>query len=145
MKGYAATDMFTSAELTLCGKAKGLVHRVPDAWEVRCHELARAVGEVLSLEVVDGKFGAVEHSWLSLDPVAGHRHILDVYTPGCIPMVTLKDLFWGLPDTRNYAEGDARDDIDHEMVSKIVEHVTYTPENGCKYCGFRHGPNMGCY
>lgn len=121
MRGYAATEMFERAEVRLWERATVLVERVPEDWEVRCHELARAVGRLLDLDVVDGKFGAVEHSWLVLPP----RHVLDVYTPGVVPLVTLRDLHWGLPDTPLYKPGDPRDDIEDKVVDNLAWVMTH--------------------
>ena len=68
-------------ESKVCSKQK---HHV-----LRCHEIARAVGGLLGLPVVDGvcltSLGVMEHSWLRLP---GYT-ILDVYTPDRIPMVQL--------------------------------------------------------
>jgi len=68
MKGCAATEVFSTAYQQLWTTATQLVELVPESWEVRCHELARAVGSVLDLPVQDGQFGSIEHSWLWVGP-----------------------------------------------------------------------------
>jgi hypothetical protein len=137
MKGYAATDVFTARELQLLEKATKLVAAVSDdtayvaAGElIRCHELARAVGDVLHLPVVDGKFGSVEHSWLlttlpnSAKRTAGfvpRPSILDVYSVGRLPMVQLVDnVHWGLTAHKAYVEGEFRKDINTGVVERLL-------------------------
>lgn len=65
---------------------------------IRCHEMARAVGRILDLPVVDGVCGAVQHSWLTIkahqDPTE-REFILDVYAVGRLPPVQLVDTFGG--------------------------------------------------
>ena len=100
MRGYAEKSLLTNVEIALLRRATALVDRVGDELgTVRCHELARAVGRVLDLEVQDGSYGFVEHSWLWTTPFPkdfheeqvhlGFPNILDVYTPGQVPMVQL--------------------------------------------------------
>lgn len=65
---------------------------------IRCHEMARAAGRVLGLEVVDGVCGAVQHSWLTLkahQDETEREFILDVYAVGRLPPVQLVDTFGG--------------------------------------------------
>lgn len=60
MEGYAAREVFSPREKELLRMAQMLVEAVPyelDGKIVRCHELARAVGYHLDLEVADGHFG----------------------------------------------------------------------------------------
>jgi len=100
--------------------------------ELRCHEIARAVGAVLELEVVDGHYGRVEHSWL-LTPLAWARDsgrpqaILDVYVPGRLPMVALVDPHFALPEAHGYTPGTLRDDIDRDLVDALVAQMMYAP------------------
>jgi hypothetical protein len=95
MQGYSGTEIFESRDIDLFKYATRLVDKIPEDFlpageELRCHELARAVGSLLSIPFVDGRFGSVEHSWLwtrqSERPV-----ILDVYTVARLPMVQLID------------------------------------------------------
>ena len=97
MKGYSELNIFTPNEIHLFCRATFLVEGVKDAMEIRCHELARAVGRVLDLEVQDGSYGFVDHAWLWTTPLKrklggdriGFPNILDVYSPGHLPMVRL--------------------------------------------------------
>lgn len=95
---YAKID-FTKAEMRAFRKAQVLVDLVNERrflrafhrlfYAVRCHELARAVGSILRLKVVDGivinSAGLTAHSWL----VTAKGNVLDVYTPNEFPMVQL--------------------------------------------------------
>lgn len=125
--------MFTFSERQLLERATALVAKVADeAMEselIRCHELARAVGDVLHLPVVDGKFGSVEHSWLLTcrlpnKPTGGfvrRPSILDVYSVGRLPMVQLVDIaHWGLNMHRCYVSGEFRRDVKAEVVERLL-------------------------
>lgn len=95
-----AAEFLRAHELALA-----LVARVPNhlderGREIRCHELARAVARELlrraglgtpGIRVVDGRLGAIEHSWLELTSALKDQAILDVYTPGRVPQVQLID------------------------------------------------------
>src|SRR6185369_612291 len=85
--------------------------------EVRCHELARAVARVWrTLDVVDGKYGIVEHSWL-VDPRFPY-HVIDTYTPGALPQVQLIDVSpLGIPN--RYHPGEDRRDIRLPIVEDL--------------------------
>lgn len=58
MRAYAARHVFSAEEKRYLARAMRLVDLAPTCdehgREVRCHELARAVGQVLRLPVVDG-------------------------------------------------------------------------------------------
>jgi len=84
MKGYAATVDFSPTRQKLWSTATTLVQSVPEEWEARCHELTRAIAEVLPsavpelLTVQDGMLGPQEHSWLWVGlppPKIACRHI----------------------------------------------------------------------
>lgn len=92
-----------------------------EAW-VRCHELARAVGRVLDLEVVDGSYGASDHSWLLLPRAGRPMLILDVYVPARIPQVQLACYWAGAPST--YRAGPARTDIREDVVEALVARMS---------------------
>lgn len=85
--------------------------------EVRCHELARAVARVWrTLDVIDGKYGIVEHSWL-VDPRFPY-HVIDTYTPGALPQVQLIDVSpLGIPN--RYHPGENRSDVRPQVVDAI--------------------------
>ena len=96
-------SLITPEALALYERAVVLVASLPDedhllGKPVRCHEVARAVGRILGLPVVDGVCGAVQHSWLTIQ---AHRDpdertfILDVYAVGRLPPVQLVDTFGG--------------------------------------------------
>lgn len=106
LKTYAEENVFEAHEVELWKKAVVIVERMPTAIDgalIRCHELARAVGQLLELEVCDGKFGFVEHSWLWTGPFEQSHapwvlpNILDVYVPGSLPAVQLVHTYSGLP------------------------------------------------
>jgi len=132
MRSYSTTR-FTQCEQELLVQAQTLVEAVPSTVgeQVRCHELARAVATILSLPVQDGRFEAVEHSWIwaksgweyhsDYRDFCGAPPILDVYVPGCLPQVQLVDWsHWGLPYKRVYVPGELRNDIDDEMLKRLV-------------------------
>lgn len=112
--------------------------------EIRCHELARAVGRILELPVSDGRYGVrgllrVDHSWLRV----GNWHnwydtkILDVYVPGALPQVQL--LVYGshtLPTRELYHQGVEyeRTDINEAFVDRLVEVMTKRKPRGCMLC-----------
>lgn len=105
MIAYAEKEVFSEREVGLLRLAEDLIRPVPhelDGQLVRCHELARAVGRCLDLEVEDGHFGFVEHSWLWTEPLRSKHewrlpNVLDVYVPGSLPQVQLVDMVSGLP------------------------------------------------
>jgi hypothetical protein len=135
MKSYSETDVFTSKELTLLKVAQSCVEHVQhrEGVTIRCHELARAVGKVLKLDVVDGSYGFVDHSWLWTTPCpkrlvgsdlyVGFPNILDVYSVGQLPMVRLvacdhpqlPHLGWA------YRPGSPRTDINHRLVVMLIK------------------------
>jgi hypothetical protein len=134
---YVETEFFSKEEMALYHKACWLVHQIPDDFpqEIRCHELAQAVGRILDLPYVDGFYGCVNHTWLwTRHPTheeigfldrGGWTHdnrprILDVYFPGVIPQVVLIDTFNMLPQWKLYNSGPYRDDIDNELVERMV-------------------------
>lgn len=75
-----------SDEVELFEKIRAVIVKLPDLELgcdesgqpiiLSCHILARAVGKVFDLEVVDGTFcGSYLHSWL----IIGRKNIIDVY------------------------------------------------------------------
>jgi hypothetical protein len=112
---YAERSCFRQAHLRLLAHVQACVSRVSNSWgnELRCHELARSVAEVIDdATVVDGKCGPVEHTWLVLSDGA----ILDPYVPGRLPAVQLIDPIVGA----TYRPGENRDDIRQEIVDRLV-------------------------
>lgn len=120
MKSYAESEALTAGDLVHLHRATALVDRVParigDEW-VRCHELARAVGEVLELFVVDGSYGACDHSWLVLPSGV----ILDVYVPARMPQVQLCPYWFGAPAM--YRSGAERTDLRTHIVTSLVNRM----------------------
>lgn len=116
---YAERACFREQHLRLIARIEAYVARVSNTWgnELRCHELARAVHRVvdarpLALEIVDGKCGPIEHSWLrSADGV-----IYDPYAPGRMPAVQIIDPMVGSA----YRSGVSRTDIRQAIVDRLV-------------------------
>lgn len=150
MKGYSTIHVFNERERRLRYAAERVVSYFPDymahategkgAW-LRCHEVARAVGDILQLEVQDGFYGVVEHSWCRISRSIGANSenvddgnplrplrtkspyleswsVLDVYAIGRLPQVQLVSSIAGIRDFRSAA---ARDDIDHQVVMKLIK------------------------
>lgn len=93
MKSYSEREVFTARHLELLRQATSIVDALPDLPDerLRCHEVARIVGRILGLSVLDGYAGIAEHSWLRVVPgPEGKVGVwLDVYTVGRLPMVQL--------------------------------------------------------
>lgn len=133
MRGYSATTVFSEEEIRLLEEATMLVGLVEDPeGAIRCHELARAVGEVLGLEHQDGVFGYVDHTWLwttlprgSSGPGALYTwklpNILDVYAVGALPMVQLVHVANGATGHAGaYQQRSPRSDVNEERVRGLV-------------------------
>lgn len=116
---YAERTCFRESHLHLLARVEANVARVSNTWgnELRCHELVRAIHLVVcarehKLDVVDGKCGPIEHSWLGLaDGV-----ILDPYVPGRMPAVQIVDPIVGTA----YRPGAPRADIRRAIVDRLV-------------------------
>lgn len=92
---------------------------------VRCHELSRAVGMVLGLKWIDGRFGLTYHSWLIVPAdKRGPEFVLDVHTVGAVPQVQLCDISseW-LRGAREYRDTGPRDDIDDRVVTWLCRRM----------------------
>lgn len=132
MKSICETEYFGREALRILEQATFAVSLLPDGEDLRCHEVARAVGSVLSLRVVDGKFGPVEHSWCSLVDMTGsvsQQFILDVYAVGRLPVVQLLDATsHATAQVRAlFRPGDVRDDIDTKLVQELQEIIRASP------------------
>lgn len=124
MKSYSESEVFSRREVKLLRMAERVVEFLPDG--MRCHEVARVVGAVLGLEVADGSYGFVDHSWCWTEPpdpsrIAGRigmPNILDPYCVGALPQVRLLDgSCTSLPHVGwSYRPGPARADVDEELV-----------------------------
>jgi hypothetical protein len=123
---YAERKCFRPSALQLLASVEALVERVSAAWgnELRCHELVRAVHQVVydggkyMLAIVDGKCGPIEHSWLWCSGV-----ILDPYVPGRLPSVQIVDPLVGAA----YRPGDPRTDIRQAIVDRLVVEMRGKP------------------
>lgn len=105
MRSYSERTRFTKREMKILHSASLAVALLPtdidpSKDEIRCHELARAIGRQLNLRVVDGMYGPVDHSWcvISAAPEPGSEasawdKILDVYAIGQCPQVQLIDTY----------------------------------------------------
>lgn len=134
MRSYSETEVFSKAARKLLSRARDLVKGLPDPAEgsepLRCHEVARVVAQKLAgqvcglgalvLDVVDGKFGEIEHSWIEVaDPEGPRRLILDVYAVGSLPQVQLHDATGLLPHLRTYTRGAVRVDIREAVIQEL--------------------------
>ena len=134
MKSYSALHIFNDRERILLARAARLVRKVKDPGAenkespdiIRCHELARAVGKVLDLRYIDGKFGFVDHTWLLTFQKAGDKdNILDVYAVGSLPMVILVNAsYLTLSHHKLYTPGRRpRTDIKQDVVDSLVKQM----------------------
>jgi hypothetical protein len=135
MKSYSE-GIFEGREIDLLHKAERIVEQIPSSYGddnkiTRCHEVARIVGKILRLEVQDGYYGYIEHSWCwtsKLNPKLlgrirmGIPNILDTYCVGSLPQVRLVACDnSALPHTGfAYRPDTERTDIDKEFVRKTV-------------------------
>lgn len=124
MRSWSERKVFATRARALRVAAERLVALVPEPVfgnaEWRCHELARAIGSRLGLEVVDGTFGAVDHSWLEISDGCLDRTtaILDVYAVGSLPQVRLVDR--RSPEGLLFEEGRSRAEVRYEDVAALV-------------------------
>lgn len=122
MKGYSERHHFDERALQIWERATKLVESIPthlDAMgrEIRCHEVARALGNVFGLEVADGCTIGVDHSWL----IINRSTLLDPYAPGRMPMVQLVDLGSPTLHRLNYnLDLRARDDVRADVVETLT-------------------------
>jgi len=101
MDSYSEKDVFSSREMSLFRVSTAIVAAFPSSdyqdRPLRCHEVARALGGLLQLEVQDGFYGFVDHTWLWTSPLRtdrlvgriGFPNILDPYSVGSMPPVRL--------------------------------------------------------
>jgi len=138
MRGYSETSVFSAQDLRLLQRTEEIVARFPESGPegpLRCHEVARAVGRILGLEVQDGQYGFADHSWLWTSPMStariigrtGFPNILDPYCVGSLPVVRLVHCSSpGLPHVGwSYRPGPARDDVDVDLVELLVRGDTH--------------------
>lgn len=122
MQSYSQTDVFSSQEHKLLERAQAAVLVFPDEMDgkpLRCHEIARAIGAHLQLDVQDGKYGMVEHSWLYTTAHLEKCSILDPYCVGRLPQVQLVSILGVLPHLNTYIPLRKRVDIRSSVVSRL--------------------------
>lgn len=137
MLGYAREEVFTKEQILVRVAAVACVKNVTEREpRIRCHELARAVRQVVNRrvagshwDVVDGSFGLIEHTWLQ-ESATGV--ILDPYRPGCEPMVQLIDPECGFCPFNTYIEKGMRTDIDHALVRELEAEMRGIKLRGAK-------------
>lgn len=132
MMGYSALHTFTDDEQRFLKRALRIVESFPEkhdhatmgrgAW-VRCHEAARAVGQLLNLGVQDGYYGVVDHSWCRIERPGTTAYrvsytVLDVYAVGQLPIVQLVSPIAALHE---YKLGEPRTDSDERVVAELVK------------------------
>jgi len=132
MRSICEVEYFGQKALNILERAELAVAILPNDKTLRCHEVARAVGGSLGLDVVDGKFGAVDHSWCAFVSTVGsnpHRFILDVYAVGRLPQVQLIDAssaaMMGL--CALFRPGQTRDDINVALVQSLQARIHSSP------------------
>ena len=123
MKAYFEREAFSLGDMALYERAEWAFQALPErdskGRDLRCHEVARIVFQMLpdfapyDVEIVDGRYGHVEHSWLNLRP----RLILDPYAVGRVPPVALVDTTLGLGDM--YRPGPRRTDIRTDVIDDM--------------------------
>lgn len=136
MRSYSATEVFTRRAQRLLEDATSLVAHVDvrrlglGTKPLRCHELARGVCSVLKpyytgLHVIDGKYGAVEHSWIKVSGSGAFFRscYLDVYAVGRLPQVQLADTSSLTGDFQQYQWGEQRRDIDFQVLGRLTAHL----------------------
>jgi len=128
MKSICETTYFPKVALDYLARATRIVEEIPIAFEpvigeeLRCHEVARVVGTILELKVLDGAYAAVDHSWCMIEG-PGHRGkklILDSYSVGRLPQVQLVD-FYVNP---LYRPKESRTDIRESVVSDLLFYLS---------------------
>ena len=126
MKSYSERHVFRQSELDDLALAALVVSELKDPGvTLRCHEIARIVAVRLQklrpnridTFVIDGVYGACEHSWLRLET----GNILDPYCIGRLPMVQLisRDVP-GLTLSALYKPRDQRLDIDWKLIERLA-------------------------
>lgn len=91
---------------------------------VRCHEVVRAVHRLIAgvdpalaeqVQVVDGRYSAVDHSWLAF----GQDWVVDCYSVARWPMVQVLDV-GTLAVVRQFWRTEPRTDIDEAAIAALL-------------------------
>lgn len=135
MTPYVCTSGdFTLDDLAVLREATAIVDLIPTDFDkgrlLRCHEVARVVGKMLNLRIVDCKYGAMDHTVCLVRPARNGKLkgpsgavILDPYCPGRLPQVQLVYQYVGAPNDGLYRSTPERDDIRWPLVDKLIAHV----------------------
>lgn len=129
MKSHSEVRIFSRQEMESYHRAVVAVSQLPDIPNLRCHEVARAVGMTLHLPIQDGHYGLIEHSWIWTKPWKWGTYpsnVLDVYCVGRLPQVQLIDLQYLLPHMPMYKPSKPRTDIDHALVLELQRHLRWS-------------------
>ena len=126
MKGYSEKNVFTKKAKHCLKIANDIIEYMGNGYnKIRCHELARVCYKIIKenrypeIVIVDGLYGAVDHSWLIIDNV-----ILDVYVIGRLPQTQLvSPSIPGIRFDQTYKERAERTDIDEKLINRIVKKV----------------------
>jgi hypothetical protein len=125
MRSYSAKgDVFTERDMMILVAAEHVVAILPDTMgrrgPTRCHEVARVCAKLMDLEVIDGRYGLVQHSWC----LTKDRAILDPYAVGRLPQVQLVSEYGVVGFARNYQpSASLRTDIHTWWVSHMVKKI----------------------
>lgn len=123
MRGFSENEVFSKTEIKLFNEATDIVSILPERDQhgalLRCHEVARVVGDLLDLEVLDGRYEyGCEHSWCVIRQMNRGFTILDPYTVGRIPPVQLVCVIPTMPN-RYFPEARRRD-IKKDVVEYLL-------------------------
>lgn len=132
MRSIAEREYFPKKLVHLLPMVEKIVETFPDFMEggkdVRCHEVARAVACIIApaipagatIRIVDGKFGAVDHTWIEIR-IDYKTFILDPYAVASLPQVQLHETGWSTKTGRFYNELAERDDVAMHVVEHLVK------------------------
>ena len=124
MKGITEHQIFGPKELLAFAEAQRIVAALPEEDTsgelLRCHEIARVVGRLLNLKVIDGRYEyGCEHSWCVITEVKYRGFtILDPYAIGRIPPVQLVSVLPTIPN--RYFPEDKRKDIRGDVIEHLL-------------------------
>lgn len=130
MRSYSERRIFTARELDCYRRAVQLVDRIDETvfeGELRCHEVARAVGKILELPHEDGRYIYADHTWLRVTCTVSNA-ILDVYAVGAMPPVQLLDAFPPLRRNGLYLRKEERTDIRQDIIDTLLQQMTRQTE-----------------
>lgn len=133
MRSISETTYFSSRALDLLERVELAIAVIHHRKELRCHEVARAIGEFFGVHVVDGYFGVADHSWCTFEDHSEadrfRQYILDPYAVGRLPQVQLITVSGpvGMAAQQMYREAAPRTDIDATIVSNLISQLRVSP------------------